>query len=1066
MHKQLQYFPTTIPLFPKIQLPMKAKWHFNLILFLFAFNPAFCQLEDYRLWITKMSGGNGYGKISSINPDGSNYDHGVVFEGALDGRRPIREILQGSDGYLYGATEAGGLSDWGVIYKMNADGSSYSVLHNFTKKEGANPSGALVEASDGKLYGVSRGIEGFPPVVFSIDKLTGTFELIYEFTIEPNGLYPISLLPASNGYLYGVCERGNSGGAIFRIDLSTHEFQKLVDLTSLYPGKLLQGSDGLLYGTLGQASQSSVAGASIYRINLDGSGFTTIFEFSAIGTSNPARQLIEGSDGYLYGTTSPGTANGLIYKVKKDGSDFAVLHNFSFEDGYSPQYGVVSGTDGLLYGFTTLGAAFGRGAFYRISSDGLNFEILKSFETDFETISSASTQIPDGNLYVTSMSGGINGVIHKFSPGGQHWKVKDFPEAVDHPYQLFYAKSNDLYGISRSGGGKGLGGIFKLEQDGSNMLTVVYENNLTDKAIFQENLAEDNDGNFYAYVGGFGNAIGKLSPDLSFTKIYQFPDNTFTWAARGALAFASDGFLYGISAGGGTHGKGTLYRLRTDGSEFSIVHSFEESTLARQPVQFESDGYLYGVCNGGVHGKGSIYRFNITTKEFERIFDLTAYFGSTSFGFFKLVKGSDDLIYALGTTGGASGHGLLVRMALDGSAFQELRSFSFNSSTEGYLPTRIVEGPDSNLYGITAQGGDHNAGVIFSMKRDGSDYHKVFDLPEELDLRFLAEVDMNIIPKIPHEISFTLPSDTLKVTDEPVTLTASSDAGLPITFLSSDESIAKVEGTTLMILGVGKVSITAEQVGNHFYTRAAESQTLHIEKGDQSVTLDTIKTKSVSDNYFDLPATSSSGLPVSYSTPSNNITIAGTRVTILSAGRATIIAHQEGDVNFNAAFLEHSFCINPAKPSISVDRLTSNTLVLSSSSDAANQWYFNGAEISGATQKTLTIVEDGVYTVKTMVDDCFSELSDGYASIVTGLETPAECNVAIYPNPAGEQLSVEVTGNSGWISVDIIDVMGRTLISQVGNRKEILDLHYAPSGVYFVQIRIDDKLYIKQILKR
>jgi hypothetical protein len=352
--------------------------------------------------------------------------------------------------------------------------------------------------------------------------------------------------------------------------LATGEFDNLVDFTALFPGKLLEGSDGMLYGSLGQADLMSVAGASIYRINLDGSGFTTIFDFGSIGSSNPARQMIEGPDGYLYGTTSPGAANGLIYKVKKDGSDFAVLKDFSSKEGYAPSQGVILATDGFLYGFTTLGAGFGKGAFYRLRPDGSDFELVKDLESDFASITSAPVQATDGNFYATSMLANVNGLIYKATPSGAYSAINVFTEAIDHPYQLLYTKSNEIYGINQGGGVEGLGGIFKLERDGSKGLSVVYENGLTNQAIFSNNLAEDNDGNFFSAVGGPGHSIGKLAADHSFKTIYDFPDNTFTWTTMGTLFFASDEFLYGITAGGGTYGNGTLYRLRTDGSEFGI----------------------------------------------------------------------------------------------------------------------------------------------------------------------------------------------------------------------------------------------------------------------------------------------------------------------------------------------------------------------------------------------------------------------------------------------------------------------------------------------------------------
>ena len=79
-------------------------------------------------------------------------------------------------------------------------------------------------------------------------------------------------------------------------------------------------------------------------MNKDGSGYTVLRAFSDTGSDgqNPVG-LMEGSDGALYGTTSPGgipnpspysrSGLGTVFKLNKDGSGYSVLRAFSAAGG-------------------------------------------------------------------------------------------------------------------------------------------------------------------------------------------------------------------------------------------------------------------------------------------------------------------------------------------------------------------------------------------------------------------------------------------------------------------------------------------------------------------------------------------------------------------------------------------------------------------------------------------------------------------------------------------------------------------------------------------------------------
>ncbi|HEY4788846.1 MAG TPA: autotransporter-associated beta strand repeat-containing protein [Bacteroidales bacterium] len=148
------------------------------------------------------------------------------------------------------------------------------------------------------------------------------------------------------------------------------------------------------------------------------------------------------------------------------------------------------------------------------------------------------------------------------------------------------------------------------------------------------------------------------------------------------------------------------------------------------------------------------------------------------------------------------------------------------------------------------------------------------------------------------------PITTKTYGDAPFDLSATGGtSGNLITFVSSNTNVATIAGRTVTIVGAGITTITASQAGNANYFSASDiSQDFSVAKANQIITFTDQLSKRVGDSPFVLTATSSSGLPVSYTSSDNNIaTISGSTVTIVATGTATITASQPGNNNYNAA---------------------------------------------------------------------------------------------------------------------------------------------------------------------
>ena len=89
-------------------------------------------------------------------------------------------------------------------------------------------------------------------------------------------------------------------------------------------------------------------------------------------------------------------------------------------------------------------------------------------------------------------------------------------------------------------------------------------------------------------------------------------------------------------------------------------------------------------------------------------------------------------------------------------------------------------------------------------------------------------------------------------------------------------------------------------------------------KANQSITFTQPPDKTFGDAAFGINATSTSGLPISFSSSTASVcSIAGSTVTILGAGLCTITAGQAGDANFNAAPpVARSFTVRKADQTI------------------------------------------------------------------------------------------------------------------------------------------------------
>lgn len=354
--------------------------------------------SDGRLYGTSVAGGiSNFGTVFRVNPDGTGLTILKSFTDTNSSAAPQTALALGTNGTLFGTTYGGGTFHAGTVFKLDQNGSNFTVLHNIQGgTDGSNTYSPLLVGSDGALYGTTffansatRG------TVFKMDENGSNYAILHTFTGVPNdGQQPRGrLIESTNGLVYGTTTFGGAfnRGTVFSMDKNggNYWFFSFTSADSLGSPEagVLEASDGLLYGTLyhgGTGSQGSVFAVSTDLFSY----YAALYKFTNTNGDGkwPNTELVEGADGALYGLTqqggNPSHPGGTIFKLNKDGNGYVVLRDFdSTIGGDYPQGGLLKGTNGVFYGTTAHGGP-GDGCVFALNSSPLPSRALSLSTTN------------------------------------------------------------------------------------------------------------------------------------------------------------------------------------------------------------------------------------------------------------------------------------------------------------------------------------------------------------------------------------------------------------------------------------------------------------------------------------------------------------------------------------------------------------------------------------------------------------------------------------------------------------------------------------------------------------
>jgi uncharacterized repeat protein (TIGR03803 family) len=299
------------------------------------------------------------GSVFRVNPDGSGYTNLYTFGDDFDddGYYQLSGVVFGKDGALYGNTVYGGAYGEGVIFKVNTDGTVYQILHDFGTNavvgaavDAQEPFGPLCVGPDGALYGTGRhggsSATNYPPglgAIFRLNPDGSGYSVLRSFDGSDGAEVETPLTFGTDGLLHGT------GIGIFSLGADGAGFSEtncFTDLESLQPSGLTLGPDGAFYGTTEFGGNTNAAYpaltdqaantlGTVFRVNMDGTGFETLYSFGGEDGRNPSGLLAVAGDGTIYGTTQLGgyQDQGTVFKLSSAAPAAVSIIDTEFQSG-------------------------------------------------------------------------------------------------------------------------------------------------------------------------------------------------------------------------------------------------------------------------------------------------------------------------------------------------------------------------------------------------------------------------------------------------------------------------------------------------------------------------------------------------------------------------------------------------------------------------------------------------------------------------------------------------------------------------------------------------------------
>jgi uncharacterized repeat protein (TIGR03803 family) len=243
-----------------------------------------------------------------------------------------------------------------------------------------------------------------------------------------------------------------------------------------------------------------------------------------------------------------------------------------------------------------------------------------------------------------------------------------------------------------------------------------------------------------------GQTNGSVSILRSFSAVSADTATNYGGASPTALSVSASGMVFGATMAGGAAANGTVFSLNTNGEAFSVLHDFSfldsvTGTNSEGAVPWSglvlSGDTLYGTASsGGSGGNGVVFSVKTNGSSFTILHSFTPMNsvtatnsdGAIPFGGLAL---SNDTLYGTASAGGQSGRGTIFSVQTNRLGFTVLHHFSATdpitgTNADGAAPCAALTLSTSVLYGTASAGGTGASGTIYSVKTDGTQFRTLY----------------------------------------------------------------------------------------------------------------------------------------------------------------------------------------------------------------------------------------------------------------------------------------------------------------------------------------------------
>jgi len=1013
------------------------------------------------------------------------------------GSSPYGGLALAPNGKMYGLTYEGSYGNMGAIFEFDPVAKTVTYKKAFRKDEnnvlniGANPFGTLMLHPNGKFYGTTQN-GGAWGTLFEYNYTTNTLTFLTDFpmlgVVSPVG----DLVLGGDGLLYGHAERswGGTSDELFSFDLATNKLTSIPAKQGGPTNSPLTASDGNIYYT--RDTQLFSGELDVYYTGQPGSGEKLVSFDAAPNGSKPFSSLAQAFNGKLYGTLSEGGTDGIgaIYTVDPSNDQVQTVFNFTYDANFqgpaTPQTALTAHPNGKLYGTSKYGSypgSGGSGGVYEF--DPTNNTITKLFSSIGGGIPAnyqgSVSVAPDGRLFGLSSAGGTSniGTIYEVDlVAGKIVKKIDFtgPNGQEPTGALTWLNGK-FYGLTRRGGAYNFGTLFEYDPNTNQLITKMSFNDETG-AVPVGTLVVGTDGLLYgANSGRYPSAPNGL--------LFSYDPATGDYEDSGIPA-TNERYPTGTML---NIGDNTMFAI-CFGSKPEIYKWKKGVEFAQLRIVTASDGYIppnepfYPAENGLIKVRTqqaiTVSATPINKTFGDADFQITATASSTlpvSFG-----SSNTDVATIVNNQVHIVGAGTATIRVLQLGNYNfmpaPMKEITLNVSKK---TVSVIADAKSKLYG------EDNPELTFTYSGLVSgDTPGVIDNPpiiwttaSKLSTPNLYSITVESASDNNYTFQYTdanLEVKKAKITATAVNKTKPYGAANPAFDITYSGFVVGGDAQAdLDVLPTASCDATdTSPTGDYDITLAGGSDDayffelvngkLTITKASQTITVDPVDDKTIGDDPFTISASSTSGLPVTFTADNSEIVeIDGDVVTILKAGTATITASQAGDNNYAAATnVPFTITVNKVTQTITFDEIGVHKfgeepfdLVATASTSFSVSFTSSNTSVATITGKTVTIKGVGTSTITaTQAGNSFYAPASATRELVvdgpiTGL-TEALSSTMFYPNPVKDKLHFELSGSR--LGVVIMSTTGAECISTTLTSSGAIDVTSLSQGLYLLKL--------------